>query len=246
MIDNKIRINKYISETGFCSRREADKLIESGQVTINGKKATIGAKVDYNDFIKVKNKSIRDKRKKIYIAFNKPIGITSTTNKQDKTNIIDYINFKERIFPIGRLDKMSEGLIFLTNDGDIVNKILRAGNNHEKEYIVTVNKEITKEFINDMRQGVNILKTKTLPCKVKQLNKNMFKITLIQGLNRQIRRMCESLGYEVIKLIRIRIMNIDLKGIKVGKWRYINNNEMQVIKKMIAKSSNTKEASKIT
>jgi len=246
MIDKKIRINKYISETGFCSRREADRLVESGQVTINGKKAEIGAKVSSDDFVKVKNKGIGNKHKKIYIAFNKPIGITSTTNKQDKTNIIDYINFKERIFPIGRLDKMSEGLIFLTNDGDIVNKILRAGNNHEKEYIVTVNKDITKEFINKMGKGIRILKTKTLPCKVKQLNKNMFKIILIQGLNRQIRRMCESLDYEVIKLVRIRIMNIDLKGIKTGAWRYINSSEMQVIKKMISESSNTKEASKIT
>ena len=196
----QIRINKFISETGYCSRREADKLIEAGRVTINGLKPEIGSKVSYTDLIEIDNKPIKPKEKFIYLAFNKPIGITCTTDLKDKDNIIDFINFPNRIFPIGRLDKASEGLIFLTNDGDIVNKILRAGNKHEKEYIVKVDKLITSEFIDQMGNGVAILDTITQKCFIKQRDKNTFTIILTQGLNRQIRRMCETLGFNVLKL----------------------------------------------
>ncbi len=241
-----MRINKYISDTGFCSRREADKLILDGFVTVNGKKAETGTKIGKNDSVKVKNKLILGVRRKVYIAFNKPKGITSTTDTKDRRNIIDYIGFKERIFPIGRLDKMSEGLIFLTNDGDIVNKILRAGNNHDKEYIVTVNKPITDEFIYKMGHGVRILKTKSLPCKVERINNIKFKIVLNQGLNRQIRRMCKKLGYDVVKLVRTRIMNIHLEGIKPGQWRYITDSEMKKINTLLAGSVKTEEASRIS
>lgn len=239
-----IRINKYISSTGFCSRREADKLVEKGRVFVNGKKAEVGTKVTPNDRVTVNNKTISIKKEKIYIAFNKPVGITCTTDRKDKDNIIDFIRFKERIFPIGRLDKNSEGLILLTNDGDIVNKILRAGNNHEKEYIVTVDKPITSEFIKKMSNGIKILKTKTKPCKIEKIDKTSFKIILIQGLNRQIRRMCEVLGFTVVRLVRIRIMNIHLKGIKGGNWRYLSNNEMKNINNLVTLSSKTEEASK--
>lgn len=242
-MDELIRINKYISDTGFCSRREADKLIADGYVTINGKKAEMGTKVRPDDSILVKNKPIKTKRKKVYIAFNKPAGITCTTDKKDKDNIIDFIGYRERIFPIGRLDKMSEGLIFLTNDGNIVNKILRAGNNHDKEYIVTTDKLITNDFIKKMGRGVKILKTITQPCRVNRLGGYKFKIVLKQGLNRQIRRMCEKLGYEVLRLVRVRIMNITLKGIQPGRWRYINENEMKTINRMLLLSSKTEEAS---
>jgi len=244
-MDELIRINKYISDTGICSRREADKLIAEGLVTLNGKKADIGSKVGKNDSVKVKNKLISQKQKKIYMAFNKPKGITCTTDERDRDNIISYLGYKERIFPVGRLDKMSEGLIFLTNDGDIVNKILRAGNNHEKEYIVTTDMPITGDFLKKMSRGVRILRTKTLPCRVEHINNYKFKIILTQGLNQQIRRMCEKLGYSVVKLVRTRIMNVQLKGIKPGQWRYLTDSEMKKINSLSAGSSKTEEASKL-
>ena len=237
------RINKYISETGFCSRREADKLIEQGRVTINGLKPEMGTKVNSDDSVEIDGKALKDKKAFIYLAFNKPNGITSTTDLKDKDNIIDFINHKERIFPIGRLDKPSEGLIFLTNDGDIVNKILRAGNNHEKEYVVMVDKRITPDFINKMANGVNISDAVTQKCFVEQIDTNKFRIILTQGLNRQIRRMCDTLGYKVYKLKRLRIMNITLDGIQSGKWRYLTTNEMNTINKLVAKSVKTEEAS---
>ena len=237
------RINKFISETGFCSRREADKLIEQGRVTLNGAKPEMGTKVNPGDEIKIDGQLLKPKEVPIYIAFNKPIGITSTTDPKDKDNIIDFINHPKRIFPIGRLDKPSEGLIFLTNDGDIVNKILRAGNNHEKEYIVTVDKPITTEFIKKMGNGVPILETVTQKCFVDQLDKNKFRIILTQGLNRQIRRMCEALEYTVTKLKRVRIMNITLDGIAAGKWRYLTDGEITTINKLVSDSVKTEEAS---
>lgn len=233
-------LNKYISETGFCSRREADKYIEQCRVTINGKEAHKGNRVGENDVVLVDGEPIKKKKHTaVYILLNKPKGITCTTDLKDKTNIIDFINFKSRIFPIGRLDKRSEGLIFLTNDGDIVNKILRAGNKHEKEYIVTVDKPITIDFINKMRNGVRILNTVTQKCFVKQEGPNRFKIILTQGLNRQIRRMCEALGYNVESLVRIRIMNITLSGLQSGKWRYFTPAEIILINNMVANSSKT-------
>ncbi len=237
------RINKFISETGFCSRREADKLIEQGRVTINGARPEMGTKVNPCDEIKIDGKLLKSKEVLIYIAFNKPIGITCTTDLKDKDNIIDFINHQKRIFPIGRLDKPSEGLIFLTNDGDIVNKILRAGNNHEKEYIVTVDKPITTDFIKKMGNGISILKTITQKCFVQQMDKNKFKIILTQGLNRQIRRMCEVLEYNVTKLKRIRIMNITLVGIESGKWRYLTDDEITTINNLVSTSVKTEEAS---
>ncbi len=237
------RINKYISETGFCSRREADKLIEQGRVTINGLKPEMGTKVNPDDSVEIDGKPLKAKQAFIYLAFNKPAGITSTTDLKDKDNIIDFINHKERIFPIGRLDKPSEGLLFLTNDGDIVNKILRAGNNHEKEYVVMVDKTITPDFIHQMSNGVNILDTITQKCFVEQMDKNKFRIILTQGLNRQIRRMCDALGYKVYKLKRIRIMNITLDGIPSGKWRYLTTDEMNTINNLVANSVKTEEAS---
>ena len=215
------RINKYLSEVGYCSRRRADRLIEEGKVTINGKVPEIGTKVDDCDLVEVEGKRIEKstKQKKIYLAFNKPVGIVCTTNREvEPDNIIDFIKYPKRIFPIGRLDKWSEGLIFLTNDGDIVNKILRARNNHEKEYIVSVNRPINKEFIQTMSNGIEILETITKNCFVKQMGAKKFKIILTEGLNRQIRRMCESLGYRVQSLKRVRIMNIKL-DIPVGKYR---------------------------
>lgn len=237
------RINKFISETGICSRREADKLIEDGRVTVNGKKPELGTKVSSADEIKIDGKLIKPKREPVYLAFNKPVGITCTTDLKDEDNIIDFINYKQRIFPIGRLDKPSEGLIFLTNDGDIVNKILRAGNNHEKEYLVTVDKPITPEFIFAMGNGVAVLETITQKCFVKKESNFRFRIILTQGLNRQIRRMCEALGYSVQQLIRTRIMNVTLAGIPKGKWRYLSKDEMSFINESIAGSSKTEEAS---
>jgi len=239
------RINKYISETGYCSRREADKLVESGAVLINGLPASVGTKVDVKDVVTVNGEVVGGKKKPVYIAFHKPVGITSTTDLKDPTNIIDYIGYPERIFPIGRLDKASEGLIFLTNDGDIVNKILRSGNNHEKEYIVTVNHPVTEEFIHDMANGVDIGQTVTLPCVVKQINRDVFNIILTQGINRQIRRMCDALTYQVYRLIRVRIMNVQLKGIDVGKWRYLDKDEIAEIHALVADSIKTEEASRI-
>jgi 23S rRNA pseudouridine2604 synthase len=237
------RLNKYISETGVCSRREADKLIEQGLVTFNGEVALMGTKVGPNDKVMVNGKPVASKKPPLYIAYNKPIGITCTTERQVRGNIVDAISHQERIFPIGRLDKPSEGLIFLTNDGDIVNKILRAGNLHEKEYVVTVDKAITPEFIRKMGSGVPILDTVTQKCKVRQNSKFIFNITLTQGLNRQIRRMCEYLGYEATKLKRIRIMNISLQGMSPGKWREMTTVEMDQIHALTQGSVKTEQAS---
>ena len=232
-------LNKYISETGFCSRREADNYIEQCRVTINGKEAQKGNRVGENDVVLVDGEPIKKKKTAVYLMLNKPKGITCTTDQKDKTNIIDYINFKTRIFPVGRLDKRSEGLIFLTNDGDIVNKILRAGNKHEKEYSVTVDQPVTMDFINKMRNGVRILGTVTQKCFVKQEGPNRFTIILTQGLNRQIRRMCEALGYTVVSLKRTRIMNMTLSGLQPGKWRYFTPAEIDTINKLVAGSSKT-------
>lgn len=232
-------LNKYISETGFCSRREADQYIEQGRVTINGIEASKGNRVMENDEVRVDGEKLKQAKSAVYIMLNKPRGITCTTDTKDKTNIIDYINFKSRIFPVGRLDKRSEGLIFLTNDGDIVNKILRAGNNHEKEYIVTVDKPLTMEFIQKLRSGVRILGVWTKKCFVKQEGPNKFRIILTQGLNRQIRRMCEAFGYKVETLKRIRIMTIRLQGLEPGKWRFFSREEINLINELVAHSSKT-------
>ena len=242
-IRDKVRLNKYISETGFCSRREADKLIEQGRVNIDGVKATTGMKVSKGQSVFIDGKSLKVENELVYIALNKPVGITCTTESKIKGNIVDFINHEKRIFPIGRLDKDSQGLIFMTNDGDIVNKILRAGNNHEKEYIVTVNKPITDEFIKGMSNGVPILGTVTKKCLVKKESKNSFRIILTQGLNRQIRRMCEYFGYEVKKLERIRIMNVSLGNLKMGSWRYLTKKELAEINRLTENSSKTEEAS---
>ena len=239
------RINKYLSEVGYCSRRAADKLIDQGRVTINGVVPEMGTKIASNDEVRVDGELIFEpKDKPVYIAFNKPIGIVCTTDtKVEKDNIIDYINYPKRIFPIGRLDKPSEGLIFLTNDGDIVNKILRARNNHEKEYIVTVNHPITKKFIQKMSNGVPIIDTVTRKCHVEQLDKSRFKIILTQGLNRQIRRMCEYLDYRVVKLKRVRIMNVSL-DIPIGKWRYLTDKELKEINRLVSSSAKTHDNTK--
>ena len=239
------RLNKAISETGFCSRRDADRLIEKGEVRVNGEIAILGTKVGPEDSIKVNNKLITKKTNKVYLAFNKPKGITCTTDTLIEGNIISYINYPDRIFPIGRLDKPSEGLIFLTNDGDIVNKILRAKNNHEKEYIVNVNKKINSSFIQKMGDGVEILNTKTLPCRIKKIDNYTFKIILTQGLNRQIRRMCHALGHEVLKLKRVRIMNITLEDLKPGEYRHFTNNELDQILMLIKNSCKTEDASNL-
>ena len=237
------RLNKFISETGYCSRREADKLIEKGRVTLNGVVPEMGTKVSPEDEVRVDGKLISEKRgKQIYLAFHKPVGVECTTNLEVKNNIVDYINYPSRIFPIGRLDKASEGLILMTNDGDIVNKILRARNNHEKEYIVTVNKPITDRFIQRMGNGVPILDTITRKCHVEQVSKYVFRIILTQGLNRQIRRMCEYLGYEVTALKRIRIINISL-DVPVGRYRELTTAEMNEMNRLIEPSSKTEEAS---
>jgi 23S rRNA pseudouridine2604 synthase len=235
----EVSLNKYISESGFCSRREADKYIEQCRVTINGQDANKGNRVKLGDDVRIDGERIKKKMLPIYIALNKPKGVTCTTDLKDKANIIDFINHKNRIFPIGRLDKLSEGLIFLTNDGDIVNKILRAGNNHEKEYFVTVHKTISPDFINKMRNGVKILGTVTKKCFVKQEGDNRFKIILVQGLNRQIRRMCEALGYNVVALKRVRIMNFTVSNLPTGKWRYFTPTEIENINEMLMNSSKT-------
>ena len=235
-----IRINKFLTEAGYCSRRAADKLIEEGKVTINGIVPELGTKISAADEVRVNGKLIeRPKQKHVYIAFNKPVGVVCTTDRKvEKNNIIDYIDFPSRIFPIGRLDKPSEGLIFLTSDGDIVNKILRASNHHEKEYLVTVNKAVSEDFIEKMSNGVPILETITRNCIVEQTSKFGFRIILTQGLNRQIRRMCEYLGYEVRTLKRVRIMNIQL-DIPLGKWRNISERELEEINEMVSTSSKT-------
>lgn len=237
---NTTRINKYLSEIGYCSRRAADKLILENRVTINGVVPEMGTKIVPDDEVRVDGKLVSTpKEKPVYIAFNKPVGIVCTTDtKAEKNNIIDYIKYPKRIFPIGRLDKASEGLILLTSDGDIVNKILRARNNHEKEYLVSVNKPINPEFLKRMRNGIPILDTITRKCEVEQLDKNRFKIILTQGLNRQIRRMCEYLDYKVVKLKRVRIMNIRL-DIPIGKWRYLTDDELNEITRLISDSVKT-------
>lgn len=234
-VDELQRLNKLISQSGYCSRREADVLIDKGQVYVNGERAEVGQKVRLRDSIKVKGKVIDPCLKRVYIVFNKPVGVTCTTDKKDKDNIIDFIDYNERIFHIGRLDKDSEGLIFLTNDGDIVNKILRVENGHEKEYIVSVNKKITDEFIKKMSRGVRILGTKTLPCRVSKVSSRTFRIILKQGLNRQIRRMCGVFDYDVVSLKRVRIMNIKLGNLQVGKWRYFTNKELSDIERLITR-----------
>ncbi|SEJ09745.1 ribosomal large subunit pseudouridine synthase F [Cyclobacterium xiamenense] len=237
---NRVRINKYLSEVGYCSRRAADKLIEAGRVTINGKVPEMGTKIGAEDRVRVDGKLIAEPEEKpVYIALNKPVGIVCTTDTEgEKDNIIDFINHPRRIFPIGRLDKPSEGLILLTSDGDIVNKILRAGNRHEKEYLVRVNKPIRPDFIEKMSNGVPILGVITRKCEVQQLGKNRFKIILTQGLNRQIRRMCEYLGYQVVSLKRIRIMNIRL-DLPTGQWRDLSASELQEIQQLLVHSSKT-------
>ncbi len=242
--DNSISINKYVSSTGICSRREADRWIEAGRIRINNKVAKLGNRVFPKDSVQIDGQLVKAKAKPLYIAFNKPIGVVCTTDSKDSNNIVDYINHSQRLFPIGRLDKASGGLIFLTNDGDIVNKILRAGNQHEKEYIVTVRHPITNDFIQKMSQGIPILGTVTRKCKVTRINNFTFKIILTQGLNRQIRRMCEYLGNYATQLQRIRIMNVQLGKMKAGQWRKLTDMEMQDIQKHIQNSSKTEEASK--
>ena len=234
----KTRINKYLSEVGFCSRREADKLIDAGRITVNGVVPEMGTKVSPEDEIRVNGKLVGEKQDApVYLIFNKPVGIVCTTDTRvEKNNIIDYINYPTRIFPIGRLDKASEGLIFLTNDGDIVNKILRARNNHDKEYIVEVEKPVTASFIKSMAGGVPILDTITRKCEVEQLGKNRFKIILTQGLNRQIRRMCEHLGYNVTRLKRVRIMNVHL-DVGVGKYRDFTKAELKELYTLLQDST---------
>lgn len=236
---DSIRLNKALSESGYCSRRQADTLIEQGKVAVNGIAAGLGDRVMPDDEITVNGKPIKAVEKEIFIAFNKPAGITCTTDRKIKGNIIDFINHPERIFPIGRLDKPSEGLIFLTNDGDIVNKILRAGNQHEKEYIVTVDRPVTDDFVMRMSNGIPILDTITKKCKVEKISRFVFRIILVQGLNRQIRRMCEYLGYEVTALKRIRIMNVDLDSLPAGQWRDLTKEELDTIKKMVQDSKKT-------
>jgi 23S rRNA pseudouridine2604 synthase len=222
-----MRINKYLSQIGICSRREADKLVDSGRIKVNNEIAILGTKIKETDKITIDNKLIKPKKKKtIFIAFNKPKGVVCTTNRLiEKNNIIDYINFPERIFPVGRLDKLSEGLIFLTNDGSLVNKVLRSRNNKEKEYLVEVNKNITTDFIRQMSNGIPILNTVTKNCKLIKVSTTTFKIILTQGLNRQIRRMCEFLGFKVVSLKRIRIMDINL-DVETGKWRHLSSREL--------------------
>lgn len=239
MKPSSIRLNKYISESGMCSRREADEHIEKGRVFINKKKAVIGDQVHVGDIVIVNGIALEPRKGDdiIFIALNKPVGIESTTDEEVQDNIIRFVNHSKRIFPIGRLDKDSQGLIFLTNNGDLVNKILRAGNNHEKEYIVTVNKPLTQTVISSMANGVPMLGVVTKKCKIELITPNTFKIILIQGLNRQIRRMCEHFGYEVIKLERIRIMNIGLKGLPIGDWRDLTDSEMDTIDKLLSTSS---------
>jgi 23S rRNA pseudouridine2604 synthase len=237
------RLNKFISDTGFCSRREADKYIEDGRVTVNGVCPEMGVKVSPSDAVLVDGKPLKAPPKRVYIAYNKPVGITCTTERKIQSNIVKAVNYPDRIFPIGRLDRPSEGLIFLTNEGDIVNKILRAGNNHEKEYVVTVDKPLNRQFVNKMANGIPILDTITKKCKVTQTAAQQFTIILTQGLNRQIRRMCEYLGYEVVTLKRVRIMNVTLKGLKVGQWRHLTAEEMAVINDSIADSGKTQEHS---
>lgn len=228
-----MRINKFISETGITSRRQVDKWIAEKRITINGIVAELGSQVELGDDVRIDGNPLDTKPTHVYIALNKPVGITSTTEQHVKGNIIDFVNHPLRVFPIGRLDKDSEGLILLTNDGDIVNKVLRAENEHEKEYIVTVDKPITPSFLKGMASGVRILDTTTLPCKINKISDHVFRIILTQGLNRQIRRMCSAFGYQVRRLQRIRIMNIHLHGLKIGQWRDLSQEELQELYKTL-------------
>lgn len=239
MAENEVRINKYLSEAGFCSRREADRLVEAGRVTIDGITAVMGSKISDGQNVCVDHKPVTKKEPFIFIALNKPAGIVCTTAEAEKDNVVRFLNFKHRIYPVGRLDKDSEGLLLLTNQGEWVNKIMRAGNYHEKEYVVKVNKPVTKDFLKGMRAGVPILDTVTRPCKARYVDKYTFEIILKQGLNRQIRRMCEYFGYKVVKLKRVRIMNIHLGNLKTGQWRPLTGEELTVLKNMIKESSNT-------
>ena len=246
LTDSSIRLNKYISESGICSRRDADRYIEQGNVFINGRRAAVGAQVFAGDVVKVNGQVIepRDEEDLVLIALNKPVGIITTMEEGERDNIRDFVNHSKRVFPIGRLDKDSQGLILLTNHGDLVNKILRAGNDHEKEYIVTVNKPITDEFIAGMGAGVPMLGTVTKKCKVKKEAPMVFRITLVQGLNRQIRRMTKHFGYEVTKLERVRIMNINLKGLPLGEWRDLTDDELIELFKLIENSSSEDKPAK--
>ncbi|MBO9562564.1 MAG: 23S rRNA pseudouridine(2604) synthase RluF [Niastella sp.] len=245
-MDESISLNKFISDTGYCSRREADNLILAGRVLLNNRPAVPGNRYKPGDTVEVDGSFVTaaKKDKRVYLALNKPTGITTTTELHIKDNIISFVNYPKRIFPIGRLDKDSEGLIFLTNDGDIINKILRAANNHEKEYIVRVNKPIDHAFVQQMSQGVPILDTRTLPCKVQMMGRQTFRITLTQGLNRQIRRMCEYLGYVVVGLQRVRIMNIRLDKLPVGKWRYLSEAEVALLMEAVADSNKVNSESR--
>jgi len=242
--ENSISLNKYISQTGICSRREADAMIEHGRVTINGEPTKKGNRVFEGDVVLIDGKPLLEKPETIYIAFNKPLGVVCTTDLKEPDNIIDFIDHPERLFPVGRLDKFSQGLIFLTNDGDIVNKILRAGNNHEKEYVVSTRQPITDSFVKQMAAGVPVLDTITKKCQVTKMSEHTFKITLTQGINRQIRRMCEYLDYSVTHLMRTRIMSVNLGTLKSGHWRELTEEEIQNINKAIANSSKTEEASR--
>jgi len=246
LTNSTTRLNKYISESGICSRRDADRYIEQGNVFINGKRASVGDRVSDGDVVKVNGQLIepRDAEDLVLIALNKPVGIVSTTEDGEKDNIVDFVNHSKRIFPIGRLDKDSQGLIFLTNHGDLVNKILRAGNNHEKEYLVTVNKPVTEEFIRGLGAGVPMLGTVTKKCKVKKESTFVFRIILVQGLNRQIRRMAEHFGYEVTRLERTRIMNVSLKGVPPGEWRDLTDDELIDLFKLIEDSSSEDASAK--
>ncbi|OQP49791.1 23S rRNA pseudouridine synthase F [Niastella yeongjuensis] len=245
-MDNSISLNKFISDTGYCSRREADNLISTGRVMLNNRPAALGNRYKPGDTVEVDGSIITaaKKEKRVYLALNKPPGITTTTELHIKDNIISFVNYPKRIFPIGRLDKDSEGLILLTNDGDIINKILRADNNHEKEYIVRVNKPIDNAFIHQMSSGVPILDTRTLPCKVQPMGRQTFRITLTQGLNRQIRRMCEHLGYAVVGLQRVRVMNIRLDKLALGKWRYLSDAELSALMESISDSTKVQSPAK--
>ena len=246
LTDSSIRLNKYISESGICSRRDADRFIEQGLVFINGKRAKIGDQVLAGDSVKVNGQLIEPRQEDdlVLIALNKPVGIVSTTEDGERDNIVDFVNHSKRVFPIGRLDKDSQGLIFLTNHGDLVNKILRAGNDNEKEYLVTVNKLVTDDFILGMSRGVPILGTVTKKCKVKKEAPFVFRITLVQGLNRQIRRMCEHFGYDVTKLERTRIMNVGLSGLPLGEWRDLSDDELVDLFKLIEDSSSEVKVAK--
>lgn len=237
--NSSVRLNKYIADSGYCSRREADKIISDGRVTINDSPTELGQRVSSNDIVKIDGKPILPDDDLVYLAVHKPTGITCTTDERRRDNIVSWLDYPKRIFPVGRLDRDSEGLIFMTNDGGIVNKILRAGNYHEKEYIVTVDKPFTDEFMQEMESGVPILDTVTRPCKIKRQNAKTFRIILTQGLNRQIRRMCEALGYEVTRLVRVRIMHVTLNGIPSGQWRYLTPKEIKELKRLTSMSAET-------